>query len=97
MFTKKTLKNKYTHQVLVLSLGILFFGYTSVFAATIQINSSSNSLAPGATATLNVMLNSEGVAINNAEGVIKFPTDLFDVLLHHISVSSVVLRKKINI
>ena len=80
MFTKKTLKNKYTHQVLVLSLGILFFGYTSVFAATIQINSSSNSLAPGATATLNVMLNSEGVAINNAEGVIKFPTDLFDVL-----------------
>ncbi len=58
----------------------LLFGSQVVEAATIKINSNSTNITVGDTATLSVVVDSEGFAINNAEAVIKFPTDLFDVV-----------------
>jgi hypothetical protein len=48
-------------------------------AATIRINSAQSSVSVGDTLTLSVIVNSEGVAINSADAVIKFPADLFEV------------------
>ena len=60
--------------------GIFFFGCQDVNAATMYLSSSATTVAPGESVTLYVILNSQEVAINNAEAVIKFPTDLFEVL-----------------
>jgi hypothetical protein len=54
--------------------------YSSVNAATLQINSNSSTLSPGEKAILSIVLNSESIAINNAEAVIKFPAELLDVV-----------------
>ncbi len=66
--------------VLFAAVSLFFSGYTSALAASLNITSNSTSLSPGDVATLYVVLNSEGVAINNAEATIKFPTDLFDIV-----------------
>ena len=61
-------------------IGVLILGSASVQAATLQVNSSAATVAPGSILTLSVTLNSEGVAINNAEAKIIFPTDLLEVV-----------------
>jgi len=80
MYIKKLLKNKTIYFSLVFVGSLLFFGCGSVNAATLQINSNSTTISLGDTITLYLVLNSEGVAINNAEAIIKFPNDLFDVV-----------------
>lgn len=80
MTFKKITTNKVVYSIIAFSIGLFFFGYNSVNAATIQINSNSVSLSPGGIATLSVVLNSESVAINNADAKIMFPADLLEVV-----------------
>lgn len=56
------------------------FNHSAASAATLSLSSNVSTLAPGETATLSVLVNSEGVAINNAEAVITVPTDLLEVV-----------------
>ncbi len=80
MTFKKITTNKVAYSIIVFAIGLFFFGYNSANAATMQINSNSVSLSPGGIATLSVVLNSESVAINNADAKIMFPTDLLEVV-----------------
>lgn len=79
MDIERLLKNKVFYFAAVI-VGAFFLQYSSVSAATLQINSNSSVLSPGETAILSVVLNSESIAINNAEAVIKFSTELLDVI-----------------
>jgi hypothetical protein len=80
MYIKNILKNKNVRSTLAAVACVLFLSSSSVSAATISINSSSSTIAPGDTTTLYVTLNSEGVAINNSEATINFPPGLFEVI-----------------
>ncbi len=61
-------------------MSIFFVGCGSASAASLQINSNTTTLAPGDTALLTVTVNSGGVAINNAEATISFPTNVLSVI-----------------
>lgn len=80
MDTKSLLKSKMRYYAILFGVGAFFFGYGNVNAAILQINSSSATLPLGDTTTLYVVLNSEGVAVNNAEATITFPTELIEVI-----------------
>ncbi|MDO8522671.1 MAG: hypothetical protein Q7S12_00070 [bacterium] len=80
MDLRKKLNNKIIYYVAIFAVGVFFFGYNSVSAATLQINSNSITMSQGGIMTLSVVLNSEGVAINNAEAKIVFPKDLLEVV-----------------
>lgn len=80
MDLKKITNNKVAYYVVIFAVGVFFLGCNSVNAASLQINSNSVSLSPGGIATLSVVLNSEGVSINNAEAKIIFPADLLEVV-----------------
>ncbi|MEK7588476.1 MAG: hypothetical protein AAB438_01525 [Patescibacteria group bacterium] len=80
MDTKNLLKIKISVFTFVFVSTFLFFSFSTVNAANLRINSGSLSLPVGNTTTLSVLVNSEGVAVNNAEGTISFPSDLFEVL-----------------
>jgi len=77
---KKLLKNKKIYYTAIFVCSFLFLGGYYASAATLSITSGFAALAPGDTATLYVVLNSEGVAVNNTEAAIKFPSDLVDVV-----------------
>lgn len=51
-----------------------------VHAATLSVVPASAQIAVGSTIVVYVQVDSEGVAINNAEGSLTFPTELFDVV-----------------
>lgn len=51
-----------------------------VDAATLSVGSGNSQIAVGSTVVAYVQVDSEGVAINNAEGTLTFPTDIFDVV-----------------
>lgn len=80
MGTKNLLKIKTAFFTFVFVFIFLFSGYSDVHAATLRTNPGTTNLSVGGTATLSVIVNSEGVAINNAEGVINFPSDLFEIV-----------------
>jgi hypothetical protein len=69
------------HKVYIAGLVFIFafFAY-STSAATLQLSSRSTSMTVDDMATVYVLLNSDGVAVNNAEATISFPTDLFSVI-----------------
>ena len=75
----KNTTNKSVYSVALFFCAFFLLG-DSAQAATIQINASPSSLSPGGIATLSVVVNSEGVAINNAEAKIAFPADLLEVV-----------------
>ncbi len=77
MDTKKIFKIKLTFFVFIFSF--LFF-VPSVYSATLRISSSSLSINSGETVTISVFVNSEGTPINNVEGTISFPSDIFEVV-----------------
>lgn len=54
--------------------------FSTAQAATLRLNADASSVSAGESITLNIVLNSEGVAVNNAEATIAFPTDMFDIL-----------------
>lgn len=80
MVFKKYTNNKIVYDVIIFAFGVFFLGYNSASAATLKINSSPATLSPGGIAALSVVLNSEGMAINNAEAKIIFPADLLEVV-----------------
>lgn len=79
MDIKNLNKNKKILFGIVLFFG-LFLSFSTVDAATIKINSNLTNLSVGDTLTMSVVVNSENFSINNAEAIIKFPTDLVDVI-----------------
>ncbi len=77
-----TEKPKYKSRLLALTFITLcsfFISNNIADAATIRINSAQSSVSVGDTVTFNVLVNSEGVAINSSDAVIRFPADLFEV------------------
>jgi len=56
------------------------FGMSNASAATLKITTSKTNLFVGEIATLWIAVNTEGVAINNSEANIQYPTDLVEVL-----------------
>lgn len=79
MDTKNLLKVKTIFFSFVF-VSILFFGSNTVDAATLRMSPGSADLNVGGTTTLSVVVNSEGVSVNNAEGTISFPSDLFEIV-----------------
>ncbi len=60
--------------------GVFFLlPYTAV-AATLSLSPAAASVAAGNIITVTAVVNSQGVAVNNAESVIQFPTDLLQVI-----------------
>ena len=80
MEIKKIHKNKFIFLTGVYIFAYLFVPVGVVSAATLQINSNSSTISAGDTVILYVNVNSEGIAINNADATIEFPTDLFDIV-----------------
>ncbi len=73
-------KNKFIFLAGIYLFACMFVSGGVVSAATLQINSNSSTISAGDTVILYVNVNSEGIAINNADATIKFPTDLFDIV-----------------
>lgn len=80
MDTKKILKIKRTLLAFVFVFVFFVSGYRFADAATLQVSPSTATISAGSTATFSVIVNSEGVAVNNAEGTISFPTDTFEIV-----------------
>lgn len=80
MSLKKITNNKIEFFGIIFFLGVFFLGCNNANAATLQINSTTSTFAPGSITTLSVVLNSEGEVINNAEAKIIFPADLLEVV-----------------
>ncbi len=72
--------NYRTYYAIILAVGMFFFSTAHIHAATLQVSPSATTVSPGGILTLSVSLNSEGVAINNAEAKIIFPADMLEVV-----------------
>jgi len=79
MHTKSLLKIKSLLGIFTFVFIFFFSGYYGAEAASLRINSSSSNISVGSTMTFSVLVNSGGVAVNNAEGVIKFSPEFFTV------------------
>lgn len=80
MFIKRISEYNIMYVTKVIVLALLLSIGTRAYAATLKLDSSVTTLSPGDTATLYVVVNSEGTSINNADASISFPTDLVDVV-----------------
>ncbi len=80
MLIKKVTKNNIRFWTTAFFLSAFFFISSKADAATLQITSSAATLSPGGIATLTIVVNAEGQAINNAEARIAFPSDLLEVV-----------------
>ncbi len=80
MALKKMTSSRAVRRIFLFAVVIFFLASRGASAATLQINSDSTTLSPGSITMLSVILNSEGVAINNAEAKIIFPRDLLEVV-----------------
>ncbi len=80
MVLEKRSNNKIKYLFKILLLSVFVFGYKEANAATLQVTSNTTTLSSGNISTLSVVINSEGVAVNNAEAKIIFPTDLLEVV-----------------
>ncbi|MFZ2151895.1 MAG: hypothetical protein WAV09_02165 [Minisyncoccia bacterium] len=80
MDTKKLLKTKSAFFTFVFVSVFFVSRFGFVDAATLQVSPGTATISAGNTTTLSVIVNSEGVAVNNAEGVISFPADLFEIV-----------------
>ncbi|KND49195.1 MAG: hypothetical protein AB203_02245 [Parcubacteria bacterium C7867-008] len=69
---------KNTHQFLFLFILLVLPGVSS--AATMSLSPSSTSINTGDIVTVRVVVNPTGTAINNAEGIVRFPPDMLKVL-----------------
>ncbi len=76
----KTLR---THlaRVVSVALGVALLGMShTASAATLSLAASSLNVSAGNIVTATVVVNTAGAAINNAEGVVQFPTDMLEAL-----------------
>jgi hypothetical protein len=58
----------------------LFFGSNTANAATLNFSPSSGNFTVGNIFTVNILINTQSVSINNAEVVVNFPKDLLEVV-----------------
>lgn len=82
MHITNAMKVKY-NPVLCVTLAVgffFFFSNNSAIAATLGIDAGTVSLSPGETTTLRVLMNTQGVAVNNAEAKLAFPNDIIEVI-----------------
>ncbi len=71
----------YQKQILISIPVVLFLvAPIGVHGATISIAPSASSVSVGNIVTVNVMVNTTGVAVNNAEAVVQFPTEFLEVV-----------------
>jgi len=80
MDTKKLLKNRTIYCVAIFAVSLFFFGYSNASAAISYFSPSSGNITVGNIFTVNILVNTEGVTINNAEAVISFPKDLLEIV-----------------
>lgn len=75
-------KKKFVFKLFFLSCLILFgiFASQNAQAATSYFSPSSGNFTVGNIFTVNVLVNTEGVAINNAEATINFPSSLLEIV-----------------
>ncbi len=59
---------------------LLVFGARAANAATLNFSPSSGNFSVGNIFTVNVLVNTESVAINNAEAVVNFPSGLLEIV-----------------
>ncbi len=79
----KSLKNKIAYFCFLIALsGISFFAFNvnEAKAATLYFSPSSGNYTVGNILSTSVMVNAQGTAINNANAVVNFPTDLLEVI-----------------
>ena len=82
------MKNKTQNRIILpfaLSFFILIFAFCiftvkTANAASLYFSPSSGNFSVGDIISTSVFVNTEGVAINNADAVINFPTDLLEVI-----------------
>lgn len=72
------LKNKIFVSAFLLS--VFFTFVPKADAATLYLSPSSSNITVGNITTVNILVNTEGVAINNAEVVLNFPKDLLEIV-----------------
>lgn len=70
-------RKKYLAAILA-SLVAIGWLFSFAQAATLSIGTSSAAIKPGDTVTIRAIVNTQGAAINNAEGVVNFPKDLVE-------------------
>ncbi len=80
MDTKNLLKVKTIVCSFVFVFIFFLSGFNAAHAATLRINPGAVTISAGTTTTLSVVVNSEGVPVNNAEGTISFASDLFEIV-----------------
>ncbi|MCR4330799.1 MAG: hypothetical protein NUV49_02880 [Patescibacteria group bacterium] len=81
MYTnEKSIGCRIWYGALTLGIGLFFFVPAPAGAATLSLVPSNASVSIGSTVTVSVFVNSEGIAINNAEGNLFFSKSLFDVV-----------------
>lgn len=81
MYTQeKSIGHRIWQSALTLGIGLFFLVPASAGAATLSLVPSSASVSVGNTITVSVYVDSEGTAINNAEGNLSFLKNLFDVV-----------------
>lgn len=71
------MKNKFLQFIFIVTL--IFITTGSVFSATISLIPSKVSVFEGETFSATVSVNTQGVAVNNVEGVVSFPANLVSV------------------
>ncbi len=71
------MRNKY---IGVFFLAIVFLLPQFSFAATLSLSPSSSNVNVGNIVSIRVVVNTEGVAVNNGEAIIQYPTDLLEVI-----------------
>lgn len=64
----------------VLFFSFFIFGANVTNAATLYLSPSSGNYSVGNILTANVLINTEGVPVNNAEAVINFPNNLLEIV-----------------
>lgn len=75
------IKNKFKKSFLLLSFVFLFFSFniSKIESATLQIETTSLAVKVGDSVTATVYVNSEGVSINNAEGIITVSPSILEI------------------
>lgn len=76
------MKNKELHifKLTILFSLFFFFGINIVSAATLNFSPSSGNFTVGNIFTVNILVNTQGAPVNNAEVVVNFPKDLLEVV-----------------
>ncbi len=68
-------------KIITSTLILLFFTYANLsFAATLQVSPSSSKISVGNITSVKFIVNTDGKTINNADGIVQFPSDLLEVI-----------------